>query len=63
LIGRHFRLREELACAVRTLPWNPGHIDRIIAEIEALEREISGLQGQSDPVRPIDTYRYNESAN
>ena len=41
LIGRHFRLQQELAIAYSAVPWNTGHIDRLTDEMARTEREIS----------------------
>jgi hypothetical protein len=48
LIGRHLRLREELAIAASSVPWNSGHVDRITAELNAVEAEIAALQAHTD---------------
>ena len=41
LTGRYFRLRQELAAAYGSVPWNTGHIDRLTDELAATEREIA----------------------
>jgi hypothetical protein len=43
LTGRYFRLRNELAAAYASVPWNTGHIDRLTGELAAIEREIAAL--------------------
>jgi hypothetical protein len=48
LIGRHLRLREDLAIAASSVPWNSGHVDRITAELNAVEDEIAALQAHND---------------
>lgn len=39
--GRYFRLRNELAVAYGSVPWNTGHIDRLTGELAAIERQIA----------------------
>ena len=41
LIGRHFRLQQELAIAYSEVPWNTGHINRLTDEMARTEREIA----------------------
>lgn len=41
LIGRHFRLQQELAVAYGAVPWNTGHIDRLTDDLARTEREIA----------------------
>ena len=41
LTGRYFRLRQELADAYASVPWNTGHIDRLANELAATEREMA----------------------
>ena len=41
LTGRYFRLRNELAAAYGSVPWNTGHIDRLTGELAAIEREMA----------------------
>jgi hypothetical protein len=44
LMGRYFRLKQELSIAYRTRPWHANMIDRLAADIAATEREIGALQ-------------------
>ena len=44
LMGRYFRLKQELAIAYRAQPWHSGRIDRLADELAATEREIAALQ-------------------
>lgn len=43
LIGRYFRLKQELAIAYNAQPWHSGRIDRLANELSATEREIAAL--------------------
>ncbi len=40
LMGRYFRLKQELSLAYRARPWLGGRIDRLADELAATEREI-----------------------
>jgi|KBSMisStandDraft_5_1062788.scaffolds.fasta_scaffold2892380_1 hypothetical protein len=44
LIGRHFRLQQELGIAYSTVPWHTGRIDRLTNDLAATEREIAALE-------------------
>ena len=44
LMGRYFRLRQELSLAYRTQPWHSGHLDRLADELAATERAITSLR-------------------
>ena len=44
LMGRYFRLKQELSIAYRARPWHSGRIDRLADELTATEREITALQ-------------------
>ncbi len=44
LMGRYFRLKQELAIAYKAQPWQSGRIDRLADELAATEREIARLQ-------------------
>ena len=44
LMGRYFRLKQELAIAYKAQPWQTGRIDRLADELSATEREIAALQ-------------------
>ncbi len=48
LMGRYFRLQQELAIACAASPWNSRRIDRLSQELAATEREI----GQREAARP-----------
>jgi hypothetical protein len=57
LTGRYFRLRNELAVAYSSVPWNTGHIDRLTNELAAIELEIAaadvGGHRASVPLIPL----------
>lgn len=44
LMGRYFRLKQELAIVRLSHPWHNGLIARLAAELAAVEREIAALQ-------------------
>lgn len=44
LMGRYFRLKQELSIAYRAKPWHSGRIDRLADDLAATEREIAALQ-------------------
>ncbi len=44
LMGRYFRLKQELALAYKAQPWHSGRIDRLADELGATERRIAALQ-------------------
>ncbi|HWH82853.1 MAG TPA: hypothetical protein VNU71_11530 [Burkholderiaceae bacterium] len=44
LMGRYFRLKQELSIAYRAQPWHSGRIDRLADDLTATEREIAALQ-------------------
>jgi hypothetical protein len=44
LMGRYFRLKQELSIAYRAQPWHSGKIDRLADDLAATEREIAALQ-------------------
>lgn len=44
LMGRYFRLKQELSIAYRARPWQSGRIDRLANDLAAAEREIGALQ-------------------
>ena len=44
LMGRYFRLKQELSLAYKTQPWHSGRIDRLADDLAATEREIVALQ-------------------
>lgn len=47
LMGRYFRLRQELSIAYRVRPWLGSRIDRLADDLAATEREIGALQAAS----------------
>ena len=47
LMGRYFRLRQELSIAYRARPWLGNRIDRLADDLAATEREIGALQAAS----------------
>jgi hypothetical protein len=53
LMGRYFRLRQELSIAYRSRPWQSGYIDRLADDLAATEREIGAVQAapRHDAVR------------
>jgi len=44
LMGRYFRLKQELVVAYREQPWHGARIDRLADDLSATEREIAALQ-------------------
>jgi len=44
LMGRHFRLKQELSIAYRSQPWHSGRIDRLADDLAGTEREIANLR-------------------
>lgn len=44
VLGRYERLKRELAEAYAERPWQPGRIDRLAAEIVAVERLLTTSQ-------------------
>jgi hypothetical protein len=44
LMGRYFRLKQELAIAYREKPWHGARIDRLADDLTATERAIAALQ-------------------
>ena len=44
LMGRYYRLRQELTSAYREQPWRSAHVDRLADDLAATEREIAALQ-------------------
>lgn len=54
LTGRHFRLRQELAAAYSSLPWNTRRIDRLSKDIASTDRDIAGARaGYSVDAQPV----------
>ena len=47
LMGRYFRLRQELSIAYRARPWLGNRIYRLADDLAATEREIGALQAVS----------------
>lgn len=48
LTARYFRLRQELAIAYRSRPWQSARIDRLADDLSATEREIGALQSDEN---------------
>ena len=44
LMGRYFRLKQELSIAYRSRPWQSGRIDRLANDLAAAERQIGAIQ-------------------
>ena len=44
LMGRYFRLKQELTIAYRARPWHSARIDRLAQDLAATEREIGAMQ-------------------
>ena len=44
LMGRYWRLKQELEIAYEAQPWHRGRIDRLANELTSTEREIAALQ-------------------
>lgn len=44
LMGRYFRLKQELSMAYRQQPWHSARVDRLADDLAATEREIAALQ-------------------
>lgn len=54
LTGRQFRLRQELAAAYGSLPWNTRRIDRLSKDIARADRDIAGPQaGNTVDAEPV----------
>jgi hypothetical protein len=51
LMGRYFRLKQELAQAYREQPWNGARVDRLADDLSTTEREIAALQPPDAPYR------------
>lgn len=49
LVGRYFRLRQELSIAYQARPWQSSMIDRLANALAATEREIAALQAGRTP--------------
>jgi len=56
LMGRYFRLQQELSIAYSAQPWNSGRIDRLADELANTEREIAA-EGSSYESRSASKYR------
>jgi hypothetical protein len=48
LMGRYFRLKQELSIAYRQQPWQSHRIDRLADDLASTEREIAAMQAASD---------------
>lgn len=44
LMGRYFRLKQELALAYREQPWHGARIDRLADDLATAERAIAAMQ-------------------
>ena len=44
LMGRYFRLKQELSIAYKAQPWNSARVDRLADDLAATEREIAARQ-------------------
>ena len=44
LMGRYFRLKQELSLAYKAQPWHSARIDRLADDLAATEREIAAQQ-------------------
>lgn len=53
LMGRYFRLRQELSIAYRIRPWQSDRIDRLAEDLAATEREIGAMQSAPPRVEAI----------
>jgi len=49
LMGRYFRLAQELAIARKSQPWQTGSIARLAKELTLVEREIAGSRHPRQP--------------
>ena len=49
LMGRYFRLEQELSIAYRAFPWQARLIDRLAGDLAATEREIGAMQSVHRP--------------
>ena len=52
LMGRYFRLKQELSIAYRQQPWQSNRIDRLADDLASTEREIAAIQAAGDR-RPL----------
>ncbi|MEP7296083.1 MAG: hypothetical protein ABI702_07830 [Burkholderiales bacterium] len=51
LMGRYFRLQQELSIAYRQQPWQNTRIDRLADDLSSTERDIAALQaGRARPI-------------
>lgn len=48
LMGRYFRLKQELSIAYRVQPWHSARIDRLADDLAATEKEIAARQPNRD---------------
>jgi hypothetical protein len=49
LMGRYFRLAQELAIARKSQPWQTGLIARLAKELTLVEREVAGRGTPGSP--------------
>jgi SMC interacting uncharacterized protein involved in chromosome segregation len=50
LMGRYFRLTQELAIARKAQPWQTGLMARLAKELMLVEREITALRSPRQPL-------------
>jgi len=48
LMGRYFRLMQELSSAYRAQPWHSARIDRLADDLAATEREIVAVRAADE---------------
>mgnify|MGYP001569909422 CR=1 FL=1 len=52
LMGRYFRLKQELAIVRKSQPWQSGLISRLASDVAAVEREIEACRPHDAPSPP-----------
>jgi hypothetical protein len=50
LMGRYFRLKQELSIAYRQQPWQSGRIDRLADDLASTELEIAERQHADEQI-------------
>jgi hypothetical protein len=50
LMGRYFRLKQELSIAYRQQPWQSGRIDRLADDLASTELEIAERQRADEQI-------------
>jgi hypothetical protein len=48
LMGRYFRLKQELAIAYRAQPWQTARLDRLAEDLAATEKEIVAARTEDE---------------